>query len=162
MHALLHRGRSREPEVFPPCQDRARLAGPIGSVLIEDIVAAQQRQIAIAILQQTAGEGVPGQGSGLRAEIWNGQGDLGPAGNTLLGSVPAAGDLLAKIRFEYLADYRTADYLPRASVKLLTGDHLHYPASGMPINSVVAARFELILGMIHSTRHERPAKGTGS
>jgi len=59
---------------------------------------------------------------------------------------------LARIRFEYLADYRTKAFLNRPSLQLLTGDDLRYQASGMPIRPLVAARLELLLGLIHSGR----------
>lgn len=63
---------------------------------------------------------------------------------------------LARIRFEYLADFTSrTEFLCRESLVLLTGDHLHYAASGMPIRPDVAARFELLLGLIFASRASR-------
>ena len=73
------------------------LQGSIGSVLIEEIVAAEKGQIALDVLDEAELEGLPGQGGGLRAEIRNGQGDLRPAGDSFPGPVPAASDLFVKI-----------------------------------------------------------------
>lgn len=57
----------------------------------------------------------------------------------------------ARIRYDYLADVREPEsYLPRATLRLLTGDSLRYQASGMPMSPDVAARLELVLGLIRA------------
>ena len=73
------------------------LQGRSGASSSRRLVAAEKGQIALDVLDEAGLEGLPGQGGGLRAEIWNGQGDLRPAGDSFPGPVPTAGDLLVEI-----------------------------------------------------------------
>jgi hypothetical protein len=67
------------------------------------------------------------------------------------------GTPLARVRFEYLADYRRASaFLSRGALVLLTGDPLSYPASGMPMAPETAGRLELLAGMLRASNHRLP------
>ena len=60
---------------------------------------------------------------------------------------------MARIRYDYMADIRNPKAcLPRTALVLLTGDQLRYQASGMPMSADIAARLELVLGLVRAVR----------
>lgn len=105
-----------EVEVDPACRDRARLVGSIGSILVEDAVAAHQRQMALDVFEKTGGEPVGGSmamaaleaaSCGIRAVLLRGVGQLpSPGWNWLLsdGACPSA----ANSRAAWRASRRTS------------------------------------------------------
>src|SRR5262249_28495581 len=83
--------------IIAPRFDGARLAGFIGSIFVEEIVAAEKRQVALHVVDEAALEFVPGQRRARKAEIWNDQRDLRPAWDSLPCAFPASCDLFMEI-----------------------------------------------------------------